>query len=86
MWEVFSRSDSPERRGVLKDYQQETALSKQEFNVLTLMADGLSNLQIAAHLSISENTVKTHVSRVLSKLKAKRRTEAVRIGRDLEII
>ena len=83
---VFSRNDSHERRGVVKDYQQETALSKQEFNVLMLMADGLSNLQIAADLSISENTVKTHVSRVLSKLKAKRRTEAVKIGRDLEII
>ncbi len=61
-------------------------LSKQEHKVLMLMADGLSNIEIAKSLFISENTVKTHVSRVLGKLNAKRRTEAVKIGRDLEII
>ena len=83
---VLARGDAKGRRGQTKEYRRETALSRQEHNVLTLMADGLSNLQIAAHLSISENTVKTHVSKVLSKLNAKRRTEAVKIGRDLEII
>lgn len=61
-------------------------LSKQEHKVLMLMADGLSNVEIADSLFISESTVKTHVSRVLGKLNAKRRTEAVKIGRDLEII
>ena len=50
------------------------------------MADGLSNFEIGENLFISENTVKTHVSKVLIKLKAKRRTEAVKIGRDMNII
>lgn len=63
-----------------------TKLSKQEYKVLTLMADGQSNVQIADNLFISESTVKTHVSRILTKLKAKRRTEAIKIGRDLRII
>ncbi|MCE7991362.1 MAG: response regulator transcription factor [Roseivirga sp.] len=66
------------------DYRAD--LSKQEHRVLLLMADGLSNMEIANSLFISESTVKTHVSRVLGKLNAKRRTEAVKIGRDLGII
>lgn len=61
-------------------------ISKQEHKVLGLMSDGLSNMEIAKSLFISENTVKTHVSKILSKLNAKRRTEAVKIGRDLNII
>ena len=50
------------------------------------MAQGLSNMEIAEGLFISENTVKSHVSKILIKLNAKRRTQAVRIGRDLNII
>ena len=61
-------------------------LTKQEHRVLSLVADGMSNKEIAEELFIAESTVKTHVSNVLSKLNAKRRTEAVRIGHDLEII
>ncbi|WP_353777716.1 LuxR C-terminal-related transcriptional regulator [Winogradskyella sp. 3972H.M.0a.05] len=65
---------------------KELNISKQEHKVLGLMSDGLSNSQIAETLFITENTVKTHVSKILSKLNAKRRTEAVKIGRDLNII
>lgn len=61
-------------------------LTKQEHRVLLLVADGLSNNEIADELFISESTVKTHVSKILSKLNAKRRTEAIKIGRDLKII
>ena len=61
-------------------------LSKQEHRVLVLMADGLSNLEIAEKLFISESTVKSHVSKVLAKLNARRRTEAIKIGRNLSII
>lgn len=61
-------------------------LTKQEHRVLLLMMNGRSNNEIAQQLFISENTVKTHVSHILAKLKAKRRTEAVKIGRDLNII
>jgi len=65
---------------------KKSSLTKQEHRVLLLIADGLSNSEIAEKLFISESTVKTHVSNVLSKLNAKRRTEAVKIGRDLSII
>jgi ATP/maltotriose-dependent transcriptional regulator MalT len=46
--------------------------------ILALIAAGMSNREIAQKLSVSENTVKTHSSRVFGKLNARRRTEAVR--------
>jgi two-component system NarL family response regulator len=52
-------------------------LSERELEVLGLMAQGRSNSDIAATLSISENTVKTHVNRILSKLGVSDRTQAV---------
>jgi len=69
-----------------KKETRKSSLSGQEMKVLHLMADGLSNKEIANELFIAETTVKTHVSKILAKLEAKRRTEAVKIGRDLEII
>ncbi len=83
---VFGTGKNHKGRSLDRPYPSASRLSKQEFKVLTLMADGLSNHQIAAHLFISENTVKSHVSKVLAKLNAKRRTEAVKIGRDLDLI
>lgn len=52
-------------------------LTDRELRVLNLLADGLSNPQIARLLSISRNTVKFHVSSIISKLGATSRTEAV---------
>jgi two-component system, NarL family, response regulator len=52
-------------------------LSERELEVLGLMAQGRSNPGIAAALSITENTVKTHVNRILSKLGVSDRTQAV---------
>ncbi len=52
------------------------SLSQREREVLTLMAEGLSNLQIAERLGIGEKTVKTHVSNVLGKLNVSDRTQA----------
>ena len=69
-----------------RQVRNKTNLSKQEYKVLILMADGLSNIEIANTLFIAESTIKTHVSKILVKLNAKRRTEAIKIGRDLEII
>lgn len=56
------------------------ALTERESQVLQLLAQGLANKQIAAALSISEHTVKFHVSAVYNKLGVASRTEAVRTG------
>jgi len=61
-------------------------ISKREFEVLELIAAGLSNQEIADRLFVSNSTVKTHVSNVLAKLDASRRTEAIANAKQLRII
>jgi len=65
---------------------QELAITKRELEILGLIAQGLSNREIAEKLFVSENTVKTHSSRVFDKLSAKRRTQAVQRGKELGLI
>lgn len=55
-------------------------LSPQELKVLELMADGAPDKEICRSLWLSENTVKTHVRRILRKLGARNRTHAVAIA------
>ena|SRR5687768_2340942 len=64
----------------------ELALTPREIEVLGLMAAGLSNKEMAERLFVSENTIKTHCSRVFDKLGAGRRTQAVQIGKQHGLI
>jgi DNA-binding CsgD family transcriptional regulator len=61
-------------------------LSKRELEVLQLIAEGLSNQEIASRLFVSLNTVKTHSSKVLEKLEVKRRTQAIEKAKRLSLI
>lgn len=65
---------------------KERGISKREFEVLELIAAGLSNQEIADRLFVSTSTVKTHVSNVLAKLDASRRTEAIARAKELRLI
>jgi two-component system, NarL family, response regulator LiaR len=65
---------------------QTIGLTPRELEILGLIAGGLSNREIASTLFVSENTVKTHSSRLFDKLGAKRRTQAVQIGKASRLI
>ena len=66
--------------------QAALGLSERELEVLHELAAGHSNKEIAAHLHVSPNTIKTHVARLFEKLGARRRTEAIRRARELGIV
>ena len=61
-------------------------ITKRELEILELIAQGMSNREIAEKLFVSENTVKTHSSRLFDKLSARRRTQAVQIGKEMGLI
>src|SRR5689334_4692532 len=73
----FERDDAAVKR---------LGISRREFEVLELIAAGHSNQDIADRLFVSTSTVKTHVSNVLAKLDASRRTEAIARAKELRII
>lgn len=61
-------------------------LSKREIDVLVLMAEGLSNQEIAEKLFVSLNTIKTHCSKLFEKMEVKRRTQAIEMAKRLNLI
>ena len=65
---------------------RELGVTPRELEILELIANGMSNREIAEKLFVSENTVKTHSSRLFDKLGAKRRTQAVQLGKELGLI
>jgi DNA-binding NarL/FixJ family response regulator len=66
--------------------QETLGISGRELEVLELLAAGQSNKEIARRLEVSPNTVKTHVAKLLAKLEARRRTEAIQKARELGVI
>jgi two-component system, NarL family, response regulator LiaR len=65
---------------------KELGITQREHEILGLIAEGLSNREIGERLFVSENTVKTHSSRLFDKLGVNRRTQAVQKGRELGLI
>lgn len=65
---------------------EKQGISKREYEVLELMAKGLSNQEIADKLFVSLNTVKTHSSNLFLKLEVKRRTQAIQRAKELQLI
>ena len=64
----------------------ELGITPRELEILGLLAQGLSNREIAGKLFVSENTVKTHCSRTFEKLGARRRTQAVQLGKQFGLL
>jgi NarL family two-component system response regulator LiaR len=66
--------------------RENLGITRRELEILELIAQGMSNREIAEKLYVSENTVKTHSSRVFDKLGAKRRTQAVQLGKEFGLL
>ena len=81
--EALSAGDSPSTQFELREIEQ---LTPREFDVLELLADGLTNREIAAKLGISHHTVKFHLTSLMDKLDVHSRTEAVTTASRLGIL
>ena len=72
---------------ILNEQKQEAlGITRRELEILELVARGMSNREIAGKLYVSENTVKTHCSRAFDKLGARRRTQAVQLGKEFGLL
>jgi DNA-binding CsgD family transcriptional regulator len=65
---------------------EKLGLTPRELEILRLIAEGLSNREIAERLFVSENTVKTHSANLFTKLSARRRTQAVQLAKEAGVI
>jgi DNA-binding CsgD family transcriptional regulator len=66
--------------------REDLGITRREMEILALVARGMSNREIAGKLFVSENTVKTHCSRAFDKLGARRRTQAVQLGKEFGLL
>jgi NarL family two-component system response regulator LiaR len=76
---IFDQKNAEKKR-------EDLHITRRELEILELIAQGLSNREIADKLFVSENTVKTHSSRVFDKLGARRRTQAVQLGKEFGLL
>ena len=83
---VYVTRPTEEAMQLMDAQRQKLGLSSRESEVLQLMAEGLSNQEIADRLFLSLATVKTHSSNLFLKLDVKRRTQAVEKARQLGLI
>ncbi len=72
--------------GTSNDVKESLDISEREMEILILIAEGLSNQEIADKLFISIHTVKTHTSNLFGKLHAKRRTQAIQKAVEIGLI
>jgi ATP/maltotriose-dependent transcriptional regulator MalT len=68
------------------DKLKELGITQREHEILGLIAQGLSNKEIGERLFVSENTVKTHSSRLFEKMSVNRRGQAIQKGKDFGLI
>lgn len=86
--EVLVPADAPAPKTFAShtNHQNSVGITARELEVLTLIARGFSNREIAMQLFVSENTVKTHCARAFDKLGASRRIQAVQRGKELGLL
>jgi DNA-binding CsgD family transcriptional regulator len=84
--EVLVPAETPVPFAVNQHQLGALGITARELEILSLIAQGLSNREIAERLFVSENTVKTHCSRAFDKLGARRRTQAVQMGKELGLL
>ena len=78
--------EKPASSSISYEEIKKAGLSQREHEVLVKMAEGLSNQEIAKSLFLSESTIKSHVSSILFKLDAKRRTQAIQFAKERKIV
>jgi DNA-binding CsgD family transcriptional regulator len=83
---VPAEAPAPKTFAPNTNHQDSVGITARELEVLTLIARGFSNREIATQLFVSENTVKTHCARAFDKLGACRRIQAVQRGKELGLL
>lgn len=84
---VVVREFVPPAPFVLDDAKRfHLGITRREMEILQLVAQGMTNREIAGKLFVSENTVKTHCARAFDKLGARRRTQAVQLGKEFGLL
>ena len=87
-WKVTHKRPLPQGPSgpVNDDVLKKVGISKREYEVLELMAQGLSNQEIADRLFVSLNTIKSHSSSLFLKLESRRRTQAIQHAKKLGLL